>query len=420
MISSFLIRLNKSNQLSPRNSASTTTVLRYIQPSSQSIIMANQTLAMKPVLAESDNTITIATSKEWILPPKPRPGRKPTAESAPTKRKAQNRDAQRAFRERRAARVGELEQQIRDIEADHRAALATVEQEKGRLQMENIRLRETLEGMVKELNTIRSLTKLSQSPVHVTQNQYNQVQQTASPAPSEKASPVTYMLNESYIGQTVPLKRKRSTKRRRSSPELDIEAFKPPEACGFCSDGTPCLCAEAARDAARERHDPLVDANKLDSMTCGICTQQSPCFCKDVATAQKKETVRLDTLPTIDEDNGLCTGNPGSCRQCKTDPVSTLFCQSLASTASKPIRPALQKANSTFSTSSARDDPPTNTGDSYVPCSAAYKSLSRHANFGESDLGTLVAELKVDREKGVELTSVRDALRLLDRSFGRG
>ncbi|PQK14608.1 hypothetical protein BB8028_0005g01390 [Beauveria bassiana] len=52
------------------------------------------------------------TSKEWVIPPRPKPGRKPATDTPPTKRKAQNRAAQRAFRERRAARVGELEEQL--------------------------------------------------------------------------------------------------------------------------------------------------------------------------------------------------------------------------------------------------------------------------------------------------------------------
>src|SRR5262249_53465363 len=56
------------------------------------------------------------TSKEWIVPPRPKPGRKPATDTPPTKRKAQNRAAQRAYRERRDARVGELEEQLKEIE----------------------------------------------------------------------------------------------------------------------------------------------------------------------------------------------------------------------------------------------------------------------------------------------------------------
>src|SRR4051812_14305202 len=58
-------------------------------------------------------------SKEWVIPPRPKPGRKPATDTPPTKRKAQNRAAQRAFRERRAARVGELEEQMEEEKHIH-------------------------------------------------------------------------------------------------------------------------------------------------------------------------------------------------------------------------------------------------------------------------------------------------------------
>lgn len=58
------------------------------------------------------------TTKEWIVPPRPKPGRKPATDTPPTKRKAQNRAAQRAFRERRAARVGELEEHMEEYKEE--------------------------------------------------------------------------------------------------------------------------------------------------------------------------------------------------------------------------------------------------------------------------------------------------------------
>lgn len=48
------------------------------------------------VSLKSSKPITrIVTSKKWVLPPRPKPGRKPSADVPTTKRKAQNRAAQR-------------------------------------------------------------------------------------------------------------------------------------------------------------------------------------------------------------------------------------------------------------------------------------------------------------------------------------
>ena len=59
----------------------------------------------------------IQPSKEWVLPARGKPGRKPSATVPLTKRKAQNRESQRAFRERRHAYLAELEDKVAQYEA---------------------------------------------------------------------------------------------------------------------------------------------------------------------------------------------------------------------------------------------------------------------------------------------------------------
>ncbi|KAI1159702.1 hypothetical protein F5B18DRAFT_664357 [Nemania serpens] len=84
---------------------------------------------------------TSITSKEWVIPPRPKPGRKPATDTPPTKRKAQNRAAQRAFRERRAARVGELEEELEEHREEHE-----------RIQQE---LHHQIEGLNAEVDSLR-------------------------------------------------------------------------------------------------------------------------------------------------------------------------------------------------------------------------------------------------------------------------
>ncbi|OTA90029.1 hypothetical protein M434DRAFT_23133 [Hypoxylon sp. CO27-5] len=82
------------------------------------------------------------TSKEWVIPPRPKPGRKPATDTPPTKRKAQNRAAQRAFRERRAARVGELEEQL--------------EEQKEEYERTQQQLQDQVQGLDAEVQTLRN------------------------------------------------------------------------------------------------------------------------------------------------------------------------------------------------------------------------------------------------------------------------
>ena len=62
--------------------------------------------------------VKILTSKQWVLPPRPKPGRKPSLDTPTTKRKAQNRAAQRAFRERKANKIQELELSIGELKLE--------------------------------------------------------------------------------------------------------------------------------------------------------------------------------------------------------------------------------------------------------------------------------------------------------------
>lgn len=338
--------------------------------------MASKTpaIAMKPTSAANTSGFAIQTSKEWVLPPRPKPGRKADTDNAPTKRKAQNREAQRAFRERRAARVGELEQQIRDIEAKHRTDLEGIEVENGRLKVENIKLRDAVDGLMRELSTIRSLTKLSQSPSHTMQapsmlqshvSTTMNAQQMASPAPSAdleivgtqgsltpSISPLRFdNLPDAYLGQSVPLrrrpkrqgnetpnfKRQKSCASQRSADmdayeiEFTTSSFKPPmgELCGFCSDGTPCLCAEAAQQhALAERKKAEESAAVEDHDTCGFCSQDTPCLCTETANAlaqmplgdKSSASLTVETPPTCYTGGGQWAlyGQPG---QLSTVPI---------------------------------------------------------------------------------------------------
>src|SRR5437762_11605250 len=108
-----------SNPPSVNSSPSLAPALPSIKPQ-----QATRRAAISPV----NGAPGILTHKKWVIPPRPKPGRKPATDTPPTKRKAQNRAAQRAFRERRAARVGELEEQIKKIEDDNERDTASLKQ----------------------------------------------------------------------------------------------------------------------------------------------------------------------------------------------------------------------------------------------------------------------------------------------------
>ncbi|KAF8423803.1 hypothetical protein EV426DRAFT_109365 [Tirmania nivea] len=113
-------------------------------PTSGTCALAPKSMLQQSPIAAGDHGgqmgAGIVTQKEWVIPPRPKPGRKPATDTPPTKRKAQNRAAQRAFRERRAARVNELEDKIKDIEAEHAGQQLDAHQEIERLRIGNAEL----------------------------------------------------------------------------------------------------------------------------------------------------------------------------------------------------------------------------------------------------------------------------------------
>ncbi|KAJ5148972.1 hypothetical protein N7448_000550 [Penicillium atrosanguineum] len=295
--------------------------------------------SMTPSVAPSPGPGTPGsiTTKEWVIPPRPKPGRKPATDTPPTKRKAQNRAAQRAFRERRAARVQELEEQMKEIEDGHDIRIAAFTEQVSNLSREVEQCREEIgwwrdrchslekevsiersakEAIVKEFRTSisgSSSAKLSSIPDSVPLPPRNRpstrssrmegVESTNAERNREEGAenvPLgcsscsnthcqciedAFAMPNDAFGSTRPRHPPHgvgSPQRELAEPvikpdpeemEIDFtsrfagvpaqssshnhnnEISSPPvDPCGFCQDGTPCICAEmAAQEQQRGR-----------------------------------------------------------------------------------------------------------------------------------------------------------------------
>lgn len=570
----------------------------------------------------------IMTSKEWVLPPRPKPGRKPSSDTPPSKRKAQNRAAQRAFRERRAQRVSELEDKLQEVESERDAHENVLKDALKDVSSENQLLRESLEALRREVMSIKEQRTPtpgqspgvpqphqaavphqaapppppmgsglppppgrgppppqqqqsyypSYSPYHMPSYSPHQVtspmatMEPTSPFPgthhrnsfgsfsfqnyggyspryeySNPASPSEHTTVATSVGdpsiETLDrvLDTKMTTSKieprvkettstsvsvasltnditptttaKKCTPappagvsgghevdpdciictkeecacaaigqqkavmghsnddEIDFTTFKPQAAvplkrkslememdftaafktrnpfkkrkedsCGFCTDGTPCLCEDAAAENVAESKkslklpplgmplSPAASAASPDAFSSGI---GSP-WDQEGDRSEKQQRKRSETKVS---DNPGCTGNPGTCMQCQSDPMSTLFCTTVASRKQsatrstlpeierervdtpppKPLAP-IKTLSPAVSISSSGYSPSTQVGGTYIPCSAAYQTLSRHKDFNRVDLGTLIGKLNT-RGTQVEVSSVANVLRELDRKF---
>lgn len=230
------------------------------------------------------------TSKEWVIPPRPKPGRKPATDTPPTKRKAQNRAAQRAFRERRAARVGELEEQLEAEKEEYERALQGLQDKVHRMDMDAQSLQsrcEVLENMLdkeraeraKEVEVLRSRLHEAQTQnrgQHPRQHSLPSLasvprsQHTYAPQPLRHHRPSVPSrpshdgrASTSSVISTRPATTHSFSISQIISPPEDIE--QAPTGCGSCDPSESCACADEAMAGM--------------PVGCGNCTLGSRCQC---------------------------------------------------------------------------------------------------------------------------------------------
>ncbi|KAJ5182905.1 hypothetical protein N7492_000521 [Penicillium capsulatum] len=487
-------------------------------------------LAARPSVAPSPGPGTPGsiTSKEWVIPPRPKPGRKPATDTPPTKRKAQNRAAQRAFRERRAARVQELEEQMKEIEDDHEVRVAAFTEQINNLSQEVEQSREEMSwwrdrchALEKEVSIERSaketLVKEFRSSVSGSSSNKSSMPDSVPLPPRTRPStrssrmedvvPTSTDRDNDDDQENVPLgcnncssahcqciedafgmpmdthesSRSRhpphgvgSPQRERGEPtikpdpeemEIDFtarfsgvpaqssvnndEVSSPPvDPCGFCQDGTPCICAEMAAQEQQPGRRNSFENNRLAPI------QSLSQFTPPPSDGDVRSEV---TLPPISQATNPCANGPGTCAQCLADPRSTLFCKTLAASRSAsgtpsgggccggkgadggccmsrnaPTTPTTRK-NPAVPTQPAVSKPATPNALT-LSCADAFTTLSRHPNFSKASdeisawlpkLHTLpnprdiaMAESRGSRAAmEVEAASVMGVLRYFDRRF---
>lgn len=510
------------------------------------------------------------TSKEWVIPPRPKPGRKPATDTPPTKRKAQNRAAQRAFRERRAARVGELEEQL--------------DQHKDESDKKEADLKDKIHSLELDLQSFRSRCSLLENMLDRERQERIRAETEAETLRQQRDSGA---FRRSSVATSHHRTRENSMASHRGSiastrlphpqPSKDFsisQIISPPESmdtssnptsgdhitcgscspnghcacaeqvladsangCGKCSFGTTCECLEEVSKGAAASHElkrpsspsrpfqadkrlkisaragevetdftasfshksssasqlppsilmtdmPSLDTNAFKE-DCGFCKDGTYCVCADAAMATPAMTPTDTTPPTLQQvqtpppseadvgplpppfimemtadgavklparknhkpalpssskPSGGCGPNgPGSCATCQADPKAGLFCRLMAA-----------KFNGEKSSSGGgccggkgagggccknKNKGPSNNAEEKVTLPSlpslglsyaeAYQTLSSHRNFDKAadDIGSWLPKLKTAQRNRatveVEAASIMSVLKEFDIRFGR-
>ncbi|RYP60757.1 hypothetical protein DL769_007986 [Monosporascus sp. CRB-8-3] len=272
-----------SDVSTPTSTSTASTPQIAIKPAATTI----QSTAMAAVtLASAGPPKCSITSKEWVIPPRPKPGRKPATDTPPTKRKAQNRAAQRAFRERRAARVGELEEQLEEQREEHERAQQELRSQVHSLdaEVQNLRTRcVSLESMLEKErsersrieNELESFKRRWRDETSSVFSRNNSLPALRSRAPSSHSltsqrqaprSSIASNASEHRNSTAFPISRIISPPDTSSSSvSAPQQAPADPSGCGSCSSEGPCACVD----------DVIANA----SVGCGKCSVGTKCEC---------------------------------------------------------------------------------------------------------------------------------------------
>ncbi|KHJ30617.1 putative bzip transcription factor [Erysiphe necator] len=455
------------------------------------------------------SNLGLVTQKEWVIPPRPKPGRKPATDTPPTKRKAQNRAAQRAFRERRAARVGELEVQLEEVKEEQQQREKELRNKIEQLEAELERLNAELNSWrlrCNNLNTIFEYEKRAKEATYaelaylrngaeITGNDaanlpHREFQATEpdkqrvhpTPGPDLTSNAANCVINsrenesvcieENFANNNLEcdnctlngrcvcieetlkiLKRdsisdnerpqiptapnfieKHSHQSKLCTPletdfttplsvdPIDVatestEQIVPTELCGFCEEGSYCLCAEAVATAATSNGTEPRE-NFPNNVLSDIASSPSEI---DFSNYNK-----VSNQPSATQKNSAYRTAPGTCQQCQLDPRSGAFCRSLSvmrSLNSKAPEGCCGKNNdggccNMINTASC-EKPRLSCADTFRTLSC-HKSYDRANHESNSWLGLLNATPSSHPGRGpleVEAASVLEVLRLFDRRF---
>lgn len=469
----------KPNPLPSALSASS--IARVTESSSPALASGSALQHQTSAATKKDGGSLVQPKKEWVLPARAKPGRKPSVTEPLTKRKAQNRASQRAFRERKQSYLQELESKVAAYETSEIDRSVELQKLAQKLNLENEGLRKEvaswkqkatqLEDVLKKVQQTGKLTGVVPSPksgpgckapshekpaplmrsvlstpgakpkekgevrfaeplyssgpavalsiprkqgegidrsATLSQPSRQSVLQTLPPSPNGAGKSLwataTNVRNHPSEPRTFP--QTQSQVLGSLSPPLMLPQRLPIDGgCGFCTEASPCVCAEDYFDlsGATTSMSPSTPPKTSEGSSAISVTYKQPAGAVEGGNRMSipSLTTKLASSPqlprpkklwyTVQAEQGqawlssasrplstlrsqnnklwytteasasrtvvpepVCTGDPGTCGACSTDPGLAAFCEAVTTAATTPQwrtdssaqRPVLARARS--------------------------------------------------------------------------
>jgi hypothetical protein len=230
---------------------------------------------------------------------------------AQDRRRNQNRQAQRNFRDKRQQKLEETTIELERVRSRYQESMQAWHQEE---EMNRQKLIAALERAAQaEERAARAEEQLRIANERVEKLQQ---QQQAAQIPLPPASSIGAF----RTGMAPPAQPREATTPTSYPHEIDFTNFGRPLANGF-----------ASRSIASVNDDSQMDFRMEQDDKCGFCTDDSNCACREASRAE--ETVRIpEPVPA------QAATLPGDCEKCRADPERARACRELASATRMTVR----------------------------------------------------------------------------------
>ncbi|SCV70738.1 BQ2448_3500 [Microbotryum intermedium] len=326
--------------------------------------------------------IALVTSKEWVVPPRPKPGRKPSKPAESSSKKT----TQRAFRERRQEYIAELEEKVRALEAGEgdkavffQSQAVKAKEESTQLRIENEQLRKQVaELQVRVGEAIDSHAPSPSSSSSSPSNSTRPSKATSAPTTKRPHSSRVMIVEEAQEPARRPKRSRQASNASTTSAMVpdesprehirtplasishiihaaDIDAPRGADyalegSCGFCSTES-CLCSQVSEYAAPT---PVEDFSIAEESAFPTSKRQLssaatlPAISVQISVplnlrrraggAPVKSVWKLEPAPAPASSSKMptakqapvCSGDPSNCPACADDPFGKAFCESLS------------------------------------------------------------------------------------------
>ncbi|KAF7347745.1 BZIP domain-containing protein [Mycena venus] len=329
-------------------------------------------------MASASPQLWATASKEWVIQPKPKPGRKPKKDVVPVAqeeehvdckgRRVQNRAAQRAFRERKQSQLADLQARVQSYEQgeiERNVALQNIakrlKEENETLRRENTVLKDKLAKAEQERDMLRDNNDRKRwrddspaSSIASTQRKKYKVDHDLGDTQPPRFSHSYISSPQSMVSSpdsnssvdtrfpSVPFDPQPDAFAAFSNLKSETGTF-PPFDCGFCSEDTPCVCRDVFQQTTAVQEHKL-NVNPIRSIVLGTpppAEQTSildnlPPYQPPVPLRLRPRTTQINTIFQVSPPSqpsstpANCSGDPSNCPACADDSFGKAFCEKIS------------------------------------------------------------------------------------------